>query len=176
MSSASGSKTSGGGGGKKEASGSGSGGPPPSYPRNPMEGRTCYKCGDPDHFANVSKEYWEAKESNKPFVPLLLGIGRTGRTMAPGAERRSLSADRYTARSESDETNTLMREYFARKERARVEKIEKEGREKAGREAEAAKQEKARRKLEKEAEKKREQKERDDQLLYLVRMEIRQET
>ncbi|GBG70960.1 hypothetical protein CBR_g69625 [Chara braunii] len=162
--------------GKKEGSGSGSGGQPPSYPRNPMAGRTCYKCGDPDHFANVCKEYWEAKESNKPFVSPPLGTGRTKRTMAPGSERRNLSADSYTVRSESDETNRLMREYFTRKERARVEKIDKEKRGEAEREAEAARQEKARRKLEKEAEKKREQKERDDQLLYLIRMEIRRET
>ncbi|GBG60111.1 hypothetical protein CBR_g3355 [Chara braunii] len=176
MSSASGSETSGGAGGKKEASGSGSGGQLPSYPRNPMAGRTCYKCGDPDHFANVCKEYWEAKESNKPFVSPPLGTGRIERTMAPGSERRSLSADSYTVRSESDEMNRLMREYLARKEQVRVEKMEKEKREEAEREAEAARQEKARGKLEKEAEKKREQKERDDQLLYLVRMEIQRET
>ncbi|GBG85907.1 hypothetical protein CBR_g40719 [Chara braunii] len=34
-----------------------------------MAGRTCYKCGDPYHFASVCDEYKEAKSRGVPFVP-----------------------------------------------------------------------------------------------------------
>ncbi|GBG69058.1 hypothetical protein CBR_g3756 [Chara braunii] len=90
-----------------------------------MVGRTCYECGEPDHFASVCKEYWEAKDRGVPFVPPPLpAYVRTGRTMfGSGSERRSHSADNYVMRREDEETNAMM-SYF--QEKALIWKREKE--------------------------------------------------
>ncbi|GBG68386.1 hypothetical protein CBR_g2929 [Chara braunii] len=40
-----------------------------SSSENWMAGRTCFRCGDPDHFRNFSEDYQDAKRRGIPFVP-----------------------------------------------------------------------------------------------------------
>ncbi|GBG82802.1 hypothetical protein CBR_g36333 [Chara braunii] len=151
---------------------------PPSRSENRMVGRTCYECGEPDHFASVCKEYWEAKDRGVPFVPPPPPVYvRTGRTVfGSGSERRSHSADNYAMRREDEETNAMMRSYFRKK--ALMWKQEKEN---LAKEEEKRKQEALRLKAEKKkqeeiAERKRAEDERDARLLRIIRSEIRVES
>ncbi|GBG62571.1 hypothetical protein CBR_g31208 [Chara braunii] len=149
------------------SSGSGGnvGGSAPQRGYNPLVGKCCYKCGEADHFASMCAEYWQAKARGVPFVPPPPERSRTGRTMNVGTERRSHSADAMTtaittttaARSETDETNNLMREYLGTGA--------KEGRGSAD----------GRKKAEKLEEKKRYEEERDARLLKTLLGELKKD-
>ncbi|GBG61919.1 hypothetical protein CBR_g26083 [Chara braunii] len=149
-----------------------------SRSENMMVGRTCYECGEPDHFASVCKEYWEAKDRGVPFVPPPPpAYVRTGRTVfGSGSERRSHSTDNYAMRREDEETNAMMRSYF--REKALMWKQEKENlaKEEEKRKQEALRLEAEKKKQEEIEERKRVEDEQDARLLRIIRSEIRVES
>ncbi|GBG69963.1 hypothetical protein CBR_g4790 [Chara braunii] len=137
------------------STGSGGGRPPPRSNENRMAGRTCFRCGKPDHFANVYDEYWDARDKGVPFVlppPPYVGGGCT---LTTGTERRSHSADNYGSRRETDKMNSTMRTYFFEMAKEREEAKQRATREEAQRKEEAARKEQERKRLQELEEKKR---------------------
>ncbi|GBG82422.1 hypothetical protein CBR_g34798 [Chara braunii] len=141
-----------------------------------MAGRTCFRCGKPDHFANLCDEYWDARDKGIPFVPPPPLQVRSGRTMATGAEKRSHSADNYGSRRETDEMNNIMRTYFFEMAKEREEAKQRAAREEAQRKEEAARKEQEKERLQELEEKKRAEDERDVCLLRMIREEIRHDS
>ncbi|GBG58967.1 hypothetical protein CBR_g24317 [Chara braunii] len=141
-----------------------------------MAGRTCFRCGKPDHFANVCEEYWDARDKGIPFVPPPPPYARSGRTMATDTERRSHSADNYGPRRETDEMNSMMRTYFFEMAKEREEAKQRATSEEAQRKEEAAKKELEKKRLQELEEKNRAEDERDARLLRLIREEIRHDS
>ncbi|GBG59028.1 hypothetical protein CBR_g24375 [Chara braunii] len=141
-----------------------------------MAGRTCFRCGKPDHFANVCDEYWDARGKGIPFVPPPPPLVRSGRTMAIGAEKRSHSADNYGSRREMDEMSNMMRTYFFEKAKEREEAKQRAVREEAQRKEEEVRKEQEKKRLQELEEKKCAEDEQDARLLRMIREEIRHES
>ncbi|GBG72634.1 hypothetical protein CBR_g12208 [Chara braunii] len=136
-----------------------------------MLGKTCYKCGEADHFANVCEEYQDAKARGVTFVPPP-PRPRQGRTTAmQEGQQRSLPADSSANRSGSTYTDRLMREYFLELAEERRAKKEQEAREQEERQAKEIHLERERKRLERLEERKRYEDQRDARLLRLVRVE-----
>ncbi|GBG63233.1 hypothetical protein CBR_g37319 [Chara braunii] len=139
---------------------------------NPLAGKTCYKCGEADHFAGMCVEYWKAKAQGVSFV---LPPVRTGRTMNTGPEQKSHSAESTGPRSEQEKTNRMMREYFIQLAQEKKDRAEREALEMEQARERAVKLEKERRRQEKLEEKNRYEDKRDARLIRTLRAEMKRE-
>ncbi|GBG63785.1 hypothetical protein CBR_g39329 [Chara braunii] len=136
-----------------------------------MLGKTCYKCGEADHFASVCEEYHDAKTRGVSFVPPP-PRPRQGQAMTTQEEHpRSLLADSLTNRGGPTYTDKLMRKYFLELAEERRARKEQEVREQQERKAEELRLKREKKRLERLEERKRYEDERDARLLRLVRVE-----
>ncbi|GBG72495.1 hypothetical protein CBR_g12066 [Chara braunii] len=134
-----------------------------------MLGKTCYKCGEADHFANVCEEYQDAKAKGVAFVPPP-PRPRQGRTTTI-QEGQQQSLDSSVNRNGSTYTDRLMREYFLELAEERRARKEQEAREQEEKQAEEVRLKRERERLERLEERKRYEDQRDARLLRLVRVE-----
>ncbi|GBG74757.1 hypothetical protein CBR_g19270 [Chara braunii] len=93
--------------------------------------------------------------------------------MAIGTERRSHSADSGITRTQSKETDAMMREYFVEMTRERRERLEREAREAELRREKEARTERERRRQQRILERRQYEEDRDERLLRRIRGEFR---
>ncbi|GBG66511.1 hypothetical protein CBR_g63094 [Chara braunii] len=141
------------------------------------DGRRYYKCGESGHFISDCTKSWRARVQGRAFVPLAPPptAQRMGRTATGGdaAFRRSRSTDSNERGRNTEDTNTLIREYFVQMAEERQSNMKRE--EERRRVDDEARREKEARRALREEQRRRQEEKRDVRLMWIIRGEMKKE-